>query len=206
MKKIIFEPSVFLGMLAGHLFLLITGASYLTAWVLNYGQIQYMATDISKTFFSISAGSGFISMIWLFFSVRSLARAIRGKKINIMHIILAGSAFFTLAWAGTYWGLQRKFTIELLLVVIWAVFEFCVVYVCFHFQWFNKLQSNIIMTLIGISLITGLVCYIIHFKIKGMARSINGMIPYGIISITVIIIFTIYLLNFPALSGNLKEK
>ncbi len=206
MKKVVFEPSVYLGFIAGHAFMLISGAAYITAWILNYGEQLYMNSDISRTFFSISAAAGLIGAIWLFFSTRSLARFVQNTGLKIYHIILIGSAVFAMVWAGTYWGLHRVFTSELFLVIFWGVLEYSAVFVCFNFMWFSRFQTRMIVSLISICVFIGLVCYAIHYKINGMARFINGLIPYGIISITFIVILTVFLYNLPALSRNLDEK
>jgi hypothetical protein len=42
MKKAEYEPAVFLGLLLGYAFLIVSGITYLTAWILNYRQLTFM--------------------------------------------------------------------------------------------------------------------------------------------------------------------
>ncbi len=193
-------------MLLGHAFLIVSGIAYLTAWILNYGQLMFMSDASSAVFFNISVASGLIGCGWLFYSISSLNGSIHGKKLKILHIIIIGIVSFILVWMGTEKLMKRIFTSELFLIFSWGILEFSALYTCFHKQWFGNIQAKIIMALISVSLLTGLVCYCLHFIFKGMNRFINGMIPYGIISIIEALICIILLANHSSITGANAKK
>lgn len=195
MEKLLNEKTVFRGTLSGHLLLILSGISYSIYWILNFGLQGNIAAQFAGIFIAGSLLSGLTGILILIEFIRQLSAPLIDKKFKISHIVLICLVFFILNLTITIWGFKRFFTSELFLIILWAALELSATGVFYHNKWLSKLQIQLSVFFIILSTIIGIACYTIHYNLNGWIQFVNGLIPYIMISIVMMIICGFLLFN-----------
>ena len=192
---------IFIGVLLGHFFMILSGVSYSFSWILNYGGFDSNYSPLAGLLISASLLTGIIGIILLSNCIFTLYNSVAtGTFIKPGLILLSGMIFFFIALIVTTVAFKRFLTSELILISIWTTLETIVILVLYKSRWLSKLQSVLSFILVIISALIGLFCYTIHYGLSGYIQFVNGLIPYFVISIFNIIIILLLLLK--RLTGN----
>ncbi|MBN1698897.1 MAG: hypothetical protein JW881_15375 [Spirochaetales bacterium] len=194
MEDIGFITSPFGRMITGHILFIFSGVFYSIHWVLNY----YRNTDEphipSQLFIIVSLLLGIAGAVLLAYTLFTIANQITGQ-FKIQHIVLISIAFFIISLLITSIVFHRRFTSEIFFIVLWAGIEAGCIYAFYRLGWFSLPQFTVSLICAFICLAAGMVCYTIHYKLPARQQFINGLIPYIVISFSMLITTVMLFVN-----------
>ena len=168
----------------GHISIVISGIFYSTGWILTY---KISLSGLPDILILLSLFTGLCAIILIVIGISKM-QIIPKKKIKTWHIVLSCIILFITAYVITISLYNRQPTSELFLIFVWLLLETCSIHALFYGMRISIIQTIISLFLMIISLIIGLVCYTIHYKLSSEASFINGLIPYFVFSSTTAII------------------
>jgi hypothetical protein len=160
----------------GNLLLLATLAFYIAWWTVAFRpNANGKAAGAGLLLLGVACVLGMAAITVLSQGINALAGPETGPAVGF---ILGGAlvSFFLLV-AITVFAFQRVLTSELFLIIIWAALEAAVLAVLQGSGRFSLGQAGILAALVGVAMIVGLVCYVLHYRLDEVARFWNGLIP-----------------------------
>jgi hypothetical protein len=176
--------------LIGHIFIIISGITYSTAWIMIY---KSLLPELTNLLIMISLVFGLIG-VGLIISGINRIKISKNNKFKNWYIIIICTTLFLFTYFTTLYWFHRELTSEIIFIFLWVALELSSIYVLFFRKYISGLQTIILIILIIISLMIGIICYTIHYTLPDFERFLNGLIPYFIFSLTMLIIclFTIF--------------
>ena len=159
----------------GNLLLLICSLFYLCWWVVSYRSNSIGISVISGLTLTIAFITGIAAAVVMFYGINSLSSNSGGLPVKV--ILIGLGILFLVLLSTTTVIFHRIVTSELLLIHLWAALVLSAVVVLHGTGHFNFAYTAILATLIGITTIVGLICYMLYYNLDESARYWNGMIP-----------------------------
>jgi len=182
------KPAVPVPVLLGHIFLITTGVMYSAYWIIRYYDTAHSLASLLPFLVLGSILIGFSGIFLFFISAGILLESTRVKSwpINV-----TGVALFIISLVVMGPVFQRPFTSEIFFAFLWALSEMNLIHVVYKSGRIAKAPFYAITTLVFISTAVNLVCYRIHLELAGFDQFINGLIPYCVNALFMIIIVII---------------
>jgi len=198
MDNISFLKSSFIRIVAGHILIILSGVFYSVYWILQYYRQNSKPFIFSPLLIIISLILGISGALLLAFSLNDISGQIT-HQFKIRHILLLTTGFFIISFFITSFVFHRQFTSEIFFIVLWAGIEISCIYAFFNLHWFSLPQFIVSLVLAFICLSVSMVCYTIHYTLPERERFINGLIPYIVVSLYMLINMIILITNKPHL-------
>jgi hypothetical protein len=159
---------------SGNLLLLICILFYLAWWVVTF---KPGSTGGRAGVFSISVAfiTGFAAIILLAVGINSLSHDSMGLPVKF--ILIGFAVLFVVLLFVTTTSFHRQVTSELIIIHIWAAIEFSAIAVTYGTGSFGFGSTVALSILVGVATIVGLVCYVIYYRLEGIASYRVGMVP-----------------------------
>ncbi len=180
--------------IAGHILIILSGITYAAYWIIDYYTRDSRPNALIALLFIVSLLSGLLGAGILVHTESGLSTQIT-RNFGIRHIVIIAAACFILSLVITSLFFHRQFTSEILFIFMWAGVEAVCLYVFFCLEVFTVPQFIISVILYIICLSVSMVCYVIHYSLEGWTRFINGLIPYGTVSLYMLLNTVILLYN-----------
>jgi len=203
MKNLSFFKFPYWGIITGHMLFILSGVFYSIYWILNYYNQNNKTHIFSSLLFILSLLVGILGTILLVYTLAGISDQITGQ-FKIWHIILFSVVFFILSLFITSKVFHRQFTSEIFFIMLWAGIEISCIYAFYCLNWFSVSQFIVSLSLAFICLLVGMVCYIIHYKIPEKERFINGLVPYLVISLYMLVNTIILFVNKIPVKDNIS--
>lgn len=159
----------------GNLLMIVTIACYIAWWTVSFRPGGDSKTAAAFIFISVTLIAGLAAITALLIGIKSLSQA--GKGIPLAYILLGAAALYLILLAVTTILFKRIVTSELLLITVWAAVECSAIAVLHGSSRFSMGQAMALAVLVLLATITGIVCYILHYRLDETARFWNGLIP-----------------------------
>jgi len=163
---------------AGNLLLLICSIFYLVWWVVCFGPNADGKTAGGSAGVIYLTGafiSGIAAIVLISSGINTLSNDAKSMPLRL--ILLGGIVLFAVMILVTTAVFHRPLTSELLIVHIWTALELCAVIVLYGTGRFGLGRTVILLTLVGIAFVTGMICYILYYRLEGTAGYRDGMVP-----------------------------
>ena len=159
---------------AGNLLLLICSLFYLAWWVVSY-RPNSSGGPAGGLYITAAFITGIAAITLMSVGINSLSQDAKGFPVRF---ILTGSAvlFFVLLPV-TAIAFHRMVTSELMIIHIWAALELSAVAVLYGTGRFGAGRAAALAALAGIATVTGLICYVLYYRMDDTARYWSGMVP-----------------------------
>jgi hypothetical protein len=171
----------FLGILAGHLLIVLVGVFWSVYWARDFATEASGAPPPSGLLVLAALVCGFGAFIVIPVSIPALPLGAVSMPFPLSSIPLWGTAFFVLWFLASTLLFRRPVTSELLLIPLWALLEAVALYALASSGWLGGRQTALLAALTAVALLAGLVCYILHYRLGEHGRYVNGLVPYGFI-------------------------
>jgi hypothetical protein len=170
---------------AGNLLLLFCSLFYLVWWVFflkpNSSGGSAGVFYITAAFITGTAGIALMSG-----GINLLSQV--SNSLPVRSILLGSGALFVVLLLVTVIIFRRTVTSELIIIHIWAALELSVVAVLYGTGQFAPGRAAALAALVGIAFAASLICYVLYYRLDGMARYWDGMIPL-ILAVFVMAVF-----------------
>jgi hypothetical protein len=195
MEETMAPSSSFYAMLAGNALLILTGVFWSLYWMLLYGPGNSRSAVPGGLLPLGTVLCGLAALIVLSVCVLALDSVNEQMPFRLWYIPAGGTIFFILWLALTTLAFKRVITSELFLIPLWAVLQFCVLYVLAGRGWLSGLQAAASTALTALAFSVGLVCYVLHYRLDEHGRFINGLVPYVAIGAVALAVDIMLLFN-----------
>jgi hypothetical protein len=115
--------------------------------------------------------------------IRSLSYA--AKVIPVIYILIGAVGFYVILLVFTKIVFQRDVTSELLLITIWAAIESSAIAVLLGVGCFGVGRAWTMAAVMILATLVGIVCYVLYYRLEGMARFWDGLIPLMVDAVAV---------------------
>jgi len=184
----------FLGMLAGHLLIVLVGVLWSIYWTRDFSA-EASGTPLSGVLALAALLCGLAAFMLIPASIPVLPLGTVRMPFPLASIPLWGTAFFVLWFLASTLLFRRPVTSELLLIPLWAVLEACALHALASSGWLSGRQAVALAVLTAVALLAGLVCYILHYRLDEHGRYINGLVPYAFIGVVSLAVVALLVLN-----------
>jgi len=158
----------------GNLLMLVTIIFYIAWWTASFRADQD-SNNAAGLFIAIVLLAGMASIIVLFLGINGLPHA--GKGFSWIYILLGAVIFYIIILEVTKIAFERPVTAELLLIIVWAAIELSAIAVLHGCGRFGMGQALTLAVLVILAVATGLVCYILYYRLDESSRLWTGLIP-----------------------------
>jgi hypothetical protein len=110
------------------------------------------------------------------------------RRLGLRHIVGACAALLIVTYIVTTVFMGRVFTAELVFVMGWATLELCSLHDARRRRWIQGRRAFAATVLVGLALAFGLACYTVYFLLEGRARFYAGLVPYGVVSLVILLV------------------
>ena len=158
----------------GNLLLLICSVLYLIWWVVSF---RPNSSGGPAGVFCITAAflTGIAAVLLMSAGIYSLSEDSKGLPVRF--ILIGGFILYLLLLLVTDRVFHRTVTSELIIMQIWAVLELSAVTVLYGTGRFGSGCAAILAAIVGIAAVAGLICYVLYYRLDGMASYRDGMVP-----------------------------
>ena len=174
----------------GNLLLVVSIVFYIAWWIVTFQPNRTGRTAIAGFFLALAILPGVAAILVKFSGISSLSQADKG--FPVLCILLGAAVFYIILLAVTRIIFQRPVTSELLIITIWAALEGSAIAVLQGSNRFNPWQVWTLVTLVMLATGTGIVCYILYYRLDEISRFWNGLIPL-IVDTGVVTVFLVML-------------
>jgi hypothetical protein len=159
---------------SGNLLLLFCSLFYLIWWVVSF---RPNSSGGSAGVFCIAAAfiTGIAAITLLSVGISSLS--LDSKGLPVRFVLIGTAVLFVVLLFVTTIAFHRQVTSELIIIHIWAAFEFSVIAVMYGIGRFGPGRAAALVALVGIATVVGLICYVLFYRLDGMSGYLDGIIP-----------------------------
>ncbi|MCL2832043.1 MAG: hypothetical protein FWD78_02635 [Treponema sp.] len=186
---------------AGNILFIVCCAFYLAWWILAF-RPSGAITGVKTGWLLIPASvTGLLGVI---LAVRGImAAAAQRLLIPGSFILWGGIVFYFILMAVTVMLFKRQTTTELILIVGWAMLVIAEINALYGMGLFSGGLSAVFLAVTGISLLISLVCYVLYYRLDGVAGYIDGMIPL-LLSALVMAAISCFIIILTRNAGSIK--
>ena len=156
----------------GNLLMCVAIAFYLVWWVLSRGCTVNNGADILIVVILLF---GMAAILTIAVGINALAH--EGNGIPIFYFLPGTAIAFIILLLSTEIVFHRMVTSELLLITVWTAIETAAITALKRSGRFSTGSIAVLVIFTSIAFATGMVCYIIHYRLDEPARFWNGLIP-----------------------------
>ena len=135
----------------------------------------------AKILYYISITGTCVGFLFVIEATRIMIMNLRIKRIKVWHFALISLIVYLVAFILTTPVYKRIFTAELLLVVLWVIFQPAVIMACYYHGWIGKGVTIASMFLISVGTVLGLIFYNYYYSYTGFVQLNLGLYPYAIL-------------------------
>lgn len=159
---------------SGNLLLLFCSLFYLIWWVVSFrpGSSGGAAGAICLAAAFIT---GIAAIALMSVGITSLSQIFKG--IQVRYILIGAAVLYVLLLLITVTVFHRQVTSELLIMHIWVALELSAIAVLRGTGRFGLGSFVTVAVLIGVATVIGLICYVLYYRLDGMASYQVGMVP-----------------------------
>jgi len=159
----------------GNLLLFASIVFYIAWWTVTFQPNRTGRTAWAGFFIALAFLAGVAAILIKFSGISSLSQAEKG--FSVVYILLGAAAFYIILLAVTRIAFQRPVTSELLLITVWGALEGSAITVLQGSNRFSLGPALALATLVMLATGTGIVCYILYYRLDEISRFWNGLIP-----------------------------
>lgn len=159
----------------GNLLLLFCSLFYLIWWIVTFRPASAGGSAAGVLCIAIAFITGLAAIALVSAGINSLSPY--AQSLPVRYILLGGTVLFVVLLLVTSMAFQRPVTSELMIIHIWTVLELSAVAVLSGTGRLGPGQAVTLAALIGIAFIAGLICYLLYYRLGGMAGYWDGMVP-----------------------------
>lgn len=158
----------------GNLLFLFCSLFYLIWWVVSF---RPNSSGGPAGAFCIAAAfiSGIAAITLLSVGISSLSHDSMGLPVRF--VLIGAAVLFVVLLFVTTVAFHRQVTSELIIIHIWAAFEFSVIAVLYGTGRFGLGRAVTMAVLVGIATIVGVICYVLFYRLDGMSSYRVGIVP-----------------------------
>jgi hypothetical protein len=190
-NNLIQYSGAFWGILLSHGLFVLSGVAYSTYWVLE--EIAPGQTAEWMFFLALVLGCGGAASA--FVSIKVVSEDAPKSGLKLPHIVGACAALLVVMCLLTTGAMARPLTSELVFAMIWAAVELCALHVAHCVGWIAGRKALAALVGVILALLIGLLCYTIYFFLDGRARFYAGLVPYGAVSLAMLVAGILLLLG-----------
>jgi hypothetical protein len=192
---------VFQAYIAFHGLFVLSGVCYSLFWILK----DTVASPIGELLFPLSLLFGMGGVLLAGFCVQALSSGAQNRGIRYYHILILCIVIFAATTIVTKILWNRPFTSELPFLLIWFGLESGALLAAYRNGWLSRIAGGISAVLVVVSLCAGIYCYSIHYNLDGTAQFYNGLIPYSVISVVMLVNIVLLLIRRMRTGTNAKD-
>jgi len=170
----------------GNVLMFLSGCCYIAWWLLSfypgYTEISRFAPNLLK--WTLVEGGAALVLLISGFSSRSV--------FPVWYIFIAAIVIYGLLMYFTTKWLDRPLTAELLILVVWASFEFAVLDVLYGNGKIQYVYAVIILVLVIIATVFGGICYCSYYSFEPMGRFVIGFLPLVLDTVVVLMLLVFH--------------
>jgi hypothetical protein len=155
----------------GNLLLLVSCFFYIAWWVTSFRP----DSPSGGIFIAAAIIAGGAAIVFMSGGVNTLSQA--GKGFPVRYILIGSAVLFIALLALTAIVLHRTVTSELLLIIVWAALEFSALAVLHGSGILGLIPALTLTSLALLAIASGIVCYILYYRLDVNTRFIIGLIP-----------------------------
>jgi hypothetical protein len=175
----------------GNLLMVVTVIFYVTWWTVSFRPGGSGEKSAGAMFFiAATLLTGLVAVALLCHAVYSLSEV--GKGFPLLMTVAGTAAFYFLIMWATRDAFHREVTSELLIITVWAALEGSLVAVLYTSGRFSMAQVMPPAILLALATVIGLVCYLLHYRLKEPLAFWNGLVPL-IVDGIVVAVFAVLL-------------
>ena len=174
--------------LIGNVLVVVCCGFYLAWWLLTF-RTSGPVTGVRTGWLLIPAGiAGLVGIILAIRGMGLIEKTSGRQLFEGGHVALGGLAVYFILLAVTVFLLKRPVTSELFLIVGWGVLASTEINALFRSGLFPHRLSIALLVLICAALVVSLVCYILYYRLGGLASYIDGMVPLLLVALVMVVI------------------
>jgi len=174
----------------GNLLLFVSIMFYIAWWIVTFHPSRTGKTAMAGIFIALAFLAGVAAILIKFSGISSMSQAEKG--FPVIYILLGAAAFYIILLAVTRIAFQRPVTSELLLITVWVALEGSAIAVLQGSNRFIPGQTWTLATLVILATGTGIVCYILYYRLDEISRFWNGLMPLimdaGVVTVFLVIL------------------
>jgi hypothetical protein len=160
---------------SGNLLMFIAIAFYITWWTVCFRPGGSNNPADGGLFIAAAFFAGVAAITVLSYGIKSLAPT--ANSTPVMHILIGAAAFYIVLLVVTIIVFHRMVTSELLLIIVWAALELSTIAVLQESGRFGRGCALTLTAIVALATVTGVVCYVLHYRLDEPSRFWNGLIP-----------------------------
>ena len=160
---------------AGNLLMFVTCACYVAWWAVTFRPNANGKTGPSALLITVALLAGVAAVTVLILGIASLSRP--GKGLPATFILAGAILSYIVLLEITKIAFHRPVTSELLVMIIWAAVELAAIDVLRGSGRFGMSQALPLAVLVLLATCTGLVCYILYYRLDAVSSFWIGLIP-----------------------------
>jgi len=174
---------------AGNLLLLACSLFYLTWWIVAFKPGPQSGTE-GNLFISIAFVTGISGIVLMVAGINFLHHESRGVPVKA--ILMGIAVLYVVLLLLTTIFYKRIVTSELMIIHIWAALELSAVAALYGAGRFGFGTAVFIASLIAIAIVAGLICYVLYYRLSGVASYWDGMIPLAVDALVMAIFLVLF--------------
>ena len=159
----------------GNLLLLCCSLFYLVWWIETFRPNAKTGGPVGVICLTAAFLTGIAAIALLSAGINSLSH--QSKSLPVRFILIGGAVLYFILLLVTAGAFHRIATSELIIMHIWAVLELSVIIVLYGTGHFGTGRAVILAALVGVATISGLICYVLYYRLSAMASYWDGMVP-----------------------------
>jgi hypothetical protein len=159
---------------SGNLLLLFCSLFYLIWWAVSF-RPNSSGGLIGVLCLLVALIAGVIAIILMSAGIVSLS--LNSKGMPVRFILIGGAVLYILLFFVTTIIFHRIVTLELIIMDAWAILELSAVAVLHGTGRFGSGRAAVLVIFVGFATAVGLICYVLYYRLDGMASYWDGMVP-----------------------------
>jgi hypothetical protein len=177
---------------SGNILMLITCMCYIAWWVAAFRPGR-TARSSAPALITLTLATGICSLILLGLGIGKLSES--GRIFPMIYIPAGAVLLYIILLIITKQMFNRVVTSELLIMILWAAFEIAAGNVLAGNGSLGTPATIALMILIAAATCAGLVCYILYYRLDGVAGFLDGLIPIAVDGLVVAIFLAVQMIS-----------
>jgi hypothetical protein len=161
--------------LGGNLVMFASIVFYIAWWTVSFRPNVNSKSASAISFMAVAIIAGVAAITTISVGINSLSQV--AKVFPVRYILIGAAASYVILLAVTRIVFQRAVTSELLLMIVWAAIESSVIAVLQSSGRFSTAQALTFGTIIFMTTVIGMICYVLYYRLDGLRRFWDGLIP-----------------------------
>ena len=175
-------------LLTGNWIMALCGCFYLAWWIVVFKPPKPKSGPAGWVLLSLAFLTGIVGVYIMVKSLMTPIQEARPGMISNFKIIIAGAVVYALLLILTVRFFHRQVTSELLIIIAWAVLEFCAVNFLYRCDNINIITALLLAGIITAAVLAGLICYILYDRLPYAESFIDGCVPLILAVLTIVLI------------------